>query len=364
MKKIFVMSPYSSDPNSFWRCMGPMAYLAKHSGYQLYCAPQGVPFNWDTLAQYDYVFLHRPCRQEDFALIQMARQLNIPTWADYDDWLFHLPPWNPSAPVYHNLNLQQHMAACIASADVVSVTTGALSKMLMKLNPNVVIVPNAYRTDLFGFRKEPGPREDFLYWRGSNTHDGDVASVLDALPDLPGKTKFIGSPGYFALSKMSADKYEMINPAGNLHYWRMIYEMRGKVMILPLDDCFFNQCKSNIAWMEAVHAGSMIVVPDMPEWHQPGAIGYKPKDAHSFLEAVNYAFHLSESELTGMNKEAFSYMKQKFGIETVNKIREGILTMLTSPSFERNQKDPFLPGFGMWALNKLKEEASSLGDAQ
>ena len=31
MKKILVITPYERDANSFWRCMGPLTYLAKKS---------------------------------------------------------------------------------------------------------------------------------------------------------------------------------------------------------------------------------------------------------------------------------------------------------------------------------------------
>lgn len=342
MKKIFINTPYSSDGNSFWRCMGPMSYLAKNSEYSIHCPEQGSSFQWDGIAQYDLIFMHRPCRPDDIKLMQMARTMNIPVWSDYDDWLFHLPNWNPHKKVYHNPNIQSIMAAAITLSDVVSVTTTLLQHEFSKLNNNVVIVPNAYREDLFPFRSDtPKPRKDEFYWRGSSTHDGDLISVLDGLRSLSKKTHFMGGSSSFVLSQMDPKLVEEHDTYDTIRYWKVINDLGAKVMIFPLDGHYFNQCKSNIAWIEAMHAGSVIVAPDLPEWKHPGIISYTCNDSVSFLAACEQAMAMTEDQVKEANHDGYVYMKSKFGIRTVNQIREAILKSIFSPTFERNKKDPF-----------------------
>lgn len=360
MTKIFINTPYGSDANSFWRCMGPMGYLAKHSegNIQIYCPPPSTSFQWDMLVDFDLIFMHRPCRPADLQLIKMARLMNIPVWSDYDDWLFYLPDWNPHAEAYNATQTQTIMASAIACSDVVSVSTQALQTQFSKVNKNVVLVPNAYRTDLFPFRQAKVPdRKDLYYWRGTNTHDGDLLSVLDGFASLTKPTRFMGSPCYQLTSRMEPKLIQKQKHVDVLLYWRMLYESAFKVLLFPLVDCFFNVCKSNIAWIEAMHAGSVIVAPDLPEWKHPGVVSYTPHDSNSFLDAAEQAMSLSSEEIRNINSEAYDYMKKKFGIQTVNQIRMQIVQSVLSPLFERNQRDPFQSDLlGLWALSILKGE--------
>lgn len=362
MKKIFINTPYSSDANSFWRCMGPMSYLAKHSEgeIQIDCPPANGPnYQWDRIADADLIFMHRPCRTQDMQLIKMARTLNIPVWSDYDDWLFHLPEWNPHADSYHANQTQTIMAAAIACSDIVSVSTGELQTQFSKVNQNVVILPNAYRTDLMPFRQPRAPaRNDNYYWRGTNTHDGDLLSVADGFHSLSHPTRFMGSPSYQVLSQMNPKLVQKQPHVDPILYWKMLYETASKVMLFPLVDCFFNLCKSNIAWIEAIHAGSVIVAPDLPEWRHPGVISYTPHDSQSFLTAADQAMALTSDQVLDINTEAYEYMKKLYGIQHVNSIREALVGSILSPTFVRNKRDPLFQAdiTGLWALSVLKGE--------
>lgn len=360
MKKIFINTPYGSDANSFWRCLGPMGYLAKASEgeYQLYYPPADMSFQWERLVDIDILFMHRPCRDSDIQLMKMARNQNIPIWSDFDDWLFHLPEWNPNAEAYHRGQVQSVMATAIACSDVVTVSTGELQKQFSKINKNVIIVPNAYRTDLFPFRQKIAPpRKDLYYWRGTNTHDGDLLSVADGFKSLSKPTRFMGAPAFQVTSQMDPKLVQKQPFVDTLLYWKMLYETSAKVLLFPLADCFFNLCKSNIAWIEAIHAGSLIVAPDLPEWKHPGVISYKAGDSGDFLEAAEQAMAMTSDQIVKINADAYEYMKTVYGIQQINKIRIEIINSLLSPNFERNKKDPFQAQLtGMWALSVLKGE--------
>lgn len=357
--KILVITPGETDANSFWRCVGPMSYFEKFSNglIQVKFWKPKEPLSWADMIQYDVLFLHRPCRPEDVTLLKIAYQLNIPVWVDYDDHLFKVPGWNPTAHFYQNHSVQDSIAQCIACADVISVSTEALKDELIQVNPNVVVVPNAYRSDLFTYRSDRlEERVHIGYWRGSNTHDADLLSVKDGFNDIGSKIYFIGAASWMFFSGLNPETYSILGSMDNLIFNRHIYEMRPKVMIYPLVNCLFNRCKSNIAYIEAMHAGAICVAPHLPEWRKPGVINYEPHDSFSFRSKVKEAFSVSEENHQSILKEAYEEMKKNYDISIVNKIRLSILDNLTNDLFKKNVKNPFIQIHALEAMSVLKSK--------
>jgi len=357
MKKIFVNTPYSSDANSFWRCMGPLSYMAKQSEgeIQVDLPIDGTKIYWDRLDKYDLIFMHRPCSDQDLLLLQMARLQNIPVWSDYDDWLFHLPPWNPHRGSYHDPNRQQIIAACIACSDIVTVTTGALVESLSRLNPRVLIVPNAYRSDLFPYSKILPERKSIYVWRGTNTHEGDVLPLSFAFKSLSRPVHFLGGPPYSLTSQMKEGQYQIVPPVNPILYWKNIHEMAPKVWLCPLNDHYFNHCKSNISWIEAMHAGAVCVAPDLPEWKHSGIATYEVDNAKSFFDTCEQVMAMPENQIKKYVEDGREEIQAKYDIKVVNQIRTTIFESIFHPSFERNKKDPFNQLTGMWHLSQLKK---------
>ena len=359
------MTPYPVDANSFWRCMGPMSYMAKHFeefSITLSEMNKGGTISWVEVGQYDMIFMHRPCRPDDLIIMQIAYNMNIPVWVDYDDWLFEIPSWNPNAQLYNNMAMQSNMAQALACADIVSVSTTELYNQYRAVNPNTVIIPNAYRSDLFKFRKENlEERNDFALWRGSNTHDGDLLSINEAFRNIKHKVKFIGSASWLLLSQMNKDNYEMLGSFDAIEYFKGIYDHKPKVMIFPLVDCLFNRCKSNIAWMEALHSGALCLSPDMPEWNYPGNINYKPHDSNSFTESLDKLMNSHPDDHKQQVTLAFNNMKQSYDIEVINKHRmECVYDLLNRTLVKKNPRDQAI---GLMALSVLKENFKKYNEA-
>src|SRR5215469_16055717 len=141
--RLLVISPYTKDSNSFHRAVGPWSYLAKWARQHDFefefdvggedMGLRGIA--WDTMGRYDMLFLHRPCGEDHLTFMRLARLMNIPTWVEFDDWLFDVPPWNPTVGTYNNPRLQQIIATCLACADLISVTTEPLREMFSRVNP-------------------------------------------------------------------------------------------------------------------------------------------------------------------------------------------------------------------------------------
>jgi len=340
-----------------WRSVGPMKYLAKNSNgkYQIKVHPIGQDIAWDEMADVDLVFLHRPCRQDDLTILKIARNLNIPVWVEYDDWLFDLPSWNPHKASYDNPGLQSVMASCVACADVISVTTSALYEKFRIINPNVVIVPNAYRSDLFPYRKKETPkRQRAFFWRGSNTHEGDIHSVLDGIKQLPAPTYYLGSLPWNIQAQLKQGQAFIVGHQDPFIYMRYIYNQAYQVMINPLIDCFFNRVKSNIAYIEAMHAGALCVAPDMPEWRRPGVITYIPHRSDDFLRACTQAIEMDEATFQDQVEDGFADMKSMYDITHINQIRLSMIEAMLDKEFKRNERDPWDQLTALWAISHLK----------
>lgn len=356
--KILAVTHNGNDAHSFWRFLGPLLYLQKvYEEVEIIVKTLGTDdVLWPSMLGCNLVMLHRPCTKDDISVIQLAKLCGVPVWMDLDDWLFDVPIWNPTQNFYGNPGTKLYLAHAIATCDVVSVTTAELFNRVRKVNPNVVIVPNAYRNDLFGYRSEVvPPRENIAVWRGTSTHDGDLQSVADGFKNLKGKVHFLGSPSWAVLAGMPKDSYATLTAQDFLVYFMHIYKMRPKVFVFPLADCLFNHCKSNISWMEALHAGALCVAPDFPEWNRPGCVTYKAGDSKSFEDAVNSVFEMDEQTHQEHVSLAYASMTALYGINQINTIREVLINRIINPKFQKNIKDPYDQLLAVWALSQLVE---------
>ena len=375
MIKILLVSPFSKDANSYYRALGPWNYLAKQNRKRRYRHTQdldaaNVPeveirvaqdsigvqgIAWDVVDQFDLVFMHRPCRNEDITIMKVAYNLGVPVWVDYDDWLFDVPYWNPVRGQYMNPAVHQAIAMCIGCADVVSVSTAALYDKLKLVNPNVVILPNMYREDLYKYRaSQPPERKNAFAWRGTATHDMDLLSVKDGWKMLPDKVTFFGGPYWGLLSEMRQGSYDVVGAQDPFLYMKAIYDFAPKVMLVSLVDNLFNRVKSNIAYQEALHAGAVCVAPDMLEWQRPGVITYEPGNSMSFLHAATQAYEMSEEARAEAVHHAFTHMQELYGAPHINRIRENVLEAVATGKYEKNPRSPWDEFVGLWVQGRLK----------
>lgn len=371
MIRMLLVTPYSKDANSFYRAVGPWSYFTKIArkvgfDFEFFVAGEDTGHKgvaWDTVGQYDMVFMHRPCRNDDLTILRVAKNKNIPVWVEYDDWLFDVPNWNPNAYAYNDLSMQNIMAMCLACADVVSVSTSALYDKMKAVNKNVVIIPNAYRSDLYPYRKPVIHRErKEIAWRGTNTHDADMLSVGASWNELPGKVNFYGGPFWLILNQMKQDSFRVIGQQDPFLYMKNLYQAAPRVLVCPLVDCFFNRAKSNIAYQEAMHAGALCVAPDLPEWKRPGVITYNAGNSLSFAQAVQQVFDMPDAERDEAVENGYQEMLKLYDTSYINDIRRSTLLATLASDFERNIQDPMDQLLGMWSMSQLKGTPSQKRD--
>ena len=241
----------------------------------------------------DVVPIQRPADQASHgaATLNLAKVNRKPVWIDFDDDLYAVPFSNPTHSVYSKPKTQNNVTTMIAKADLVTVSTPAiatkfqailqgLEKAKQKdpewiLGPGkVVVIPNAYDTELLSKlepRKTVPPRK-LICWRGSATHNADLMTHAEPFCRAFGKhldwtINMVGAPFWGFVEAI--DKIPGIKPTNNvitesldpINYFDFLKSIAPMLMVVPLEDNAFNRAKSNIVWLEGLHAGAITLAP-------------------------------------------------------------------------------------------------------
>lgn len=328
--KSLVITPRPTDALSFYRCVGPLRRLRETHNFNFSVQSQ---INWAVLAEYDNLFLHRPFQAEHSQIADIAKKWGIKYWCDFDDWLLGLEKDNPARQVFDDS--KKHVIDCVKHADLIFAATNHLKNLYQGIGGKRVIhIPNAYDDELFPYAKTKKERLKICLWRGSNSHNQDIKSVLPGLektiktfPDW--QFVFLG----YDPSWMFTQSFQNVHyVAGKqpLEYMHMIWDMAPSVMYHPLHDSDFNRAKSMCSWLEATHAGAAFVGPDFEEYKRPGLLNYKPNSPESFFETMRLLLG-SPNRITKNFKESFDHINQSFLLKHANKLRWEALSVWSKP---------------------------------
>lgn len=350
MKTLMCMTPNPNDATSLYRAVGPLQSLKRRMGdIELIFNPL---VSWATLKGADAVFLQRPALDNHVQIIDVAQANRTPVWVDYDDDLFNVPRCNPTFRIYGQQKVQNNVSRMLAKADVVTVSTVALQAQVrailsrigqapqsvpdLRLNPNKVhLVPNAYDEDLLSplRGRAPARQSTLATWRGSATHDKDLLGYTPELCNVIARHlhwtyNFVGSPFWLTVEKIEAvpklktDSMILVDALDPIEYFAFLAKTKPALMHVPLEDVQFNRCKSNIAWVEATHAGAVALAPAWAEWERPGVITYKD---HKEYEDRFDRFIRGEFDGAKLWAESRDFIAENLTLTKVNRIRELIL---------------------------------------
>lgn len=353
MKNLIVYAPNPLDATSLYRAHGPFSALRRRVPDLL--ISEGTQFDWRIMKSADAIFLQRPAMDSHVATINLARVNRCPTWVDYDDDLHAVTFSNPTFGLYGKPKIQNNVVEIMAKAHAVSVSTPVLAEKFKQtlesfkfaeqkdpmwiLNPDKIhVVPNAYDEELLVPLDPRFPRQPnkLVCWRGSATHQADMAIHKDAFcrawaKHLDWTINFVGSPFWQFIE--AVDNIPGIAPERNvmtetldpINYFDFLRLVQPALMIVPLEDSPFNRAKSNITWLEGLHAGAISLAPDFEEWRRPGVINYSsPQDFGDKLDA----FLSGKYDHRKMWCEGAAYVNEHLLLTRVNGKRQVILQHL------------------------------------
>lgn len=328
MLKLATHIPNLSDSTSFYRAMGPLNELRRAmpelNMHHL------AKYNWATIDECDAIFLQRPSSKDEVGIMQMAKDVGVPIWVDYDDLLVAVPTDNPAYFTYMKEDRHANIKWIVENADHLTVSTESLKLGLQQWNKNITVVPNAINMRHFPYRK-PANRTKRIVWRGSKTHQRDVFTYAQTLFALHAKHKswawhFIGDNMWFITDNMEHHRTVVHEPIEWPAYFRLLQDLAPSIMLVPLHEHPFNYAKSNIAWIEGCFAGAVTVAPNWGEWQKPGVFNFDTEP--QLLAALESIIEGDRGQVNHLANHGWEYVMDNLQLQKVNLLRENVLRSL------------------------------------
>jgi GT2 family glycosyltransferase/2-polyprenyl-3-methyl-5-hydroxy-6-metoxy-1,4-benzoquinol methylase len=284
------------------RLSGPLGYLANDIDidWRVTYVQTGdklnYSINWDGIYSADLIIIQRWIPREQFK-DQIEKILTSGKVVIYetDDLLDDIPQENSHHQ--YSKNNRDILLNVISRAHAVTVSTKTLRNYYLKYNPNVFVVPNLLNeTKWADLHIAPPHDEVVIGFAGGNSHEIDLALVEEALERIADKYgnkiqfRFVGCTTE-KISKLPNYRYDEFYP-GYAEYSLALKEFNFDVAISPLKDTFFNQCKSNIKWLEYSVAGMPGVYSNVAPYRESirqfetGVLVENTSDA--WFEALDY----------------------------------------------------------------------------
>lgn len=327
MIKLLISCAHKHDSTSFYRGWGVLHNLNRTMGRTLLLEDLSNRrgWTWADLGEIDILFLQRPYHIDSLKLVQYVKNFGIKVWVDYDDNLFNLP--NESRAYFnYTTPVKQTMLKILQLADAVTVSTQALKKLFEAMNvANVTVVPNALNDQLFKLPSAYNHNSNTCAWRGSDSHVGDMVYFSHYMEQAINNTNYNWHfMGYnpFTLTNSVTGRISVSEPQDVLLYHQELRKLKPALMHVPLVYNSLNECKSNIAWIEATWAGAVCVAPAWPEWLRPGVLTYTTGEEYQDLLSTPIP---NAAELWQHSKD---YIEKNLLLSHVNKTRAEIVNKL------------------------------------
>ena len=240
----------------------------------------------------DVIVGQRVCTGPPSAMWQMLAAKPDRSYAlvyETDDDLFSIDPvTNPAGKIFRHPEVRQNMIDNITLADMVTVSTEPLAKVVSRWNKNVVVLPNCIEAKIFDIepplRRGKDDGRVIFGWQGSQTHREDwefaraaVGDVLTA--DERAQLKMLGTQYFEGLPILDGGRTTRLTFMPwtadlDTHHKRV---SRFDVTLAPLAPTRFNASKSGLRVLESYALGVPVVASRVEAYRglvQHGADGF------------------------------------------------------------------------------------------
>lgn len=244
----------------WYRCLLPGIYLRNLYGLDTRAA---VSLSDEVRAfarDADIIVCQRQLSDGVLKFVHEQKALGKTIIYELDDDFWHLPVKNPVYRYYQAEGLARLMRF-IRAADVVTVSTEPLKRVVDTMHDQVVVLPNAVDPDLADAIVESSmKRHSFrdarvrIGWSGSNFHEGDLDGAIDALILLAQRSDvvlvFFGWVPTRIRREVAANSLEIHPFVPTNSYYQTMAALRLDIGVAPLCDNRFNEAKSNLKYLE------------------------------------------------------------------------------------------------------------------
>jgi hypothetical protein len=335
MIKIQTYCPRPEQVGAHLRIISPLSAMRRQDPREIDLwhkeADQDTSMHQMMLA--DIAIMQRPFSTMCVHTAELAKKAGVKLWIDWDDDLTAVHISNKVWKYYQRPDLQENLEKLQDMADVVTVTTPRLAEVFGKHPEKVVMLPNCIEDKLIP--DKPGePKYKAIMWRGSKSHQHDLATYRDELIRFAKeyspqgwKFIFVGANPQLILHGMPEGSYRHMAEFDYYDLMGFMQEAAAPIHMVPLADSDFNHAKSNLAYIEAAAAGSLVIGPNWPEWDRPGISHYD--EHHSLYSRLVEAVENPERSREQAQK-GFDYVKKYHAMSVVNGTRWDIIEHLTS----------------------------------
>jgi hypothetical protein len=331
MTRILLVTDNPSDAIAFYRSMLPWNDIQKEfDDISVTKAHPKDYFGWDILTSQDVIFLSNPRTSTHLGIIKAAKNYGIKVWSDYDDCYLDIPKDNASFNILTAGHVTQMTKECLIESDITTVTTNHLKSVFLPYTERIEVIPNAFPLEFLSessLGSMVQGSHNFVTWRGSNSHRKNLREYSKEIIEV-GKNNPEWLFQFFGFHPEFFDGELNYNHYGFEHLFDSFYRLKrfsSKIHIVTLYERDFNLSKSNISWIEATIAGSVVLAPDWEEWKLPGIVNYTSKE--EFKEKLHGLLN-GEYDLTKHFEESRDYILNNLSLKKINKDRLKILQQL------------------------------------
>lgn len=209
---------------------------------------------------------------------------------DLDDNIWAIPPGNPAMgnPKAH-ANRCFMLSESVESADWVTISTEPLKKAIENLNDNIAVLPNYVIPSEWNFKRKKH-KKTRIGWVWSPTHGLDMGEVIDPLTEIS-KRDDVEIVIFGTSVDVFPFKTTNIPGVKYTEYPRVFTEAGIDISIAPLESNSFNECKSNIKWLESTLAGAAFIGSNVYPYKKSvkhGITGYLAKSKKDWFKHMEY----------------------------------------------------------------------------
>jgi len=184
---------------------------------------------------------------------------------DIDDLLIDLPADHVNKDFIDKC--RPFIIEFISQVDAITVSTPALGDVLKPYNANIYLLPNLVDDCLWSDSSLGNTDRIVIGFGGTSTHANDIALVEEALLAIADKYrdsitfKFLGCVTE-RLARLPCVEYVDFQPSYR-DYAQVLQNAGFDIAIVPLENNLFNNCKSNIKWLEYSACGIPGIYSDL-----------------------------------------------------------------------------------------------------
>lgn len=324
-RKTACFCPASIDACGLWRFFFPHLHLP---GSRFLFTGGAPPI--DALCESDVICCQRMMTPNNMKFLQSMRAYGMHIIYDLDDNVWDLPSSNPAASIFRLQGVQDGMAACAEWADVLTVSTSTLQKVVERnwghlknvaTKKEIPVLVCENRVDPIFYRPNTEKHGKIIIgWCGSNTHAGDLQDLWPILAKIlldyeNVEVELVGHNAPF--------KHPRLRYADWVHVSEFPYVLRNwnwDIFLAPLESHRFNSSKSSIKMQEAGALGRPCLAGFEKPYKDFCNLGDKDIKWQLCPGSVAYEFRLRKLIEDGpfrlaLGKKMYKHTLENFNIE-------------------------------------------------